>query len=156
MQAIGLTTRYTKTHTFHVSKTIHAPLRFVYDWCTDYRASDTKITGSKNKRRILLKTKHRVIYVSTYKMKGKTRSAVNVVTLNPPKSWHLDFVGDDDDEVGEYVLKGLGPRKTRLDMTFLERYKMRGAPTKEQDRKSTLEVWDKYASALERDYARRK
>ena len=52
---------YTKTHSFDVSKTIHAPLQFVYDWCTDYRKSDPQITGSKSKRKILMNTKRRVI-----------------------------------------------------------------------------------------------
>ncbi len=148
--------RYTKTHTFHVSKTIRAPLRFVYDWCTDYRESDPKITGSKVKRKILLKTWHRVIYTSAYMSSGKPRSAVNVVTLYPPKAWHLDFISDEDDEAGDYVLTKLGPRRTKLDMTFIEHYKIRKAPTKAQDVKHTHEVWDKYVAALERDYAHRK
>lgn len=138
----------------HVSKVINAPIRFVYDWCTDYRESDTKITGSKAKRRILLKTEHRVIYLSSYRSGGKPRNAVNVVTLYPPKAWHLDFTGDDDDEVGDYVLTRLGPQKTRLDMTFEEHYKTRRAPTKDQDLKHTNEVWDKYVKALENEYAR--
>lgn len=147
---------YTKTHSFHVSKTIKSPLRFVYDWCTDYRESDPRITGAKAKRKILLKTEHRVIYTSTYRSGGKPRSAVNVVTLYPPKAWHLDFVGDEDDEVGDYVLTKLGPRRTRLDMTFTEHYKTRKAPTKAQDVKHTHEIWDKYIAALEKDYVRRK
>ncbi len=146
---------YTKTHAFHVSKIIDAPFRFVYDWCTDYRESDPKITGSKAKRKILLKTEHRVIYTSAYRIGGKPRSAVNVVTLYPPKAWHLDFIGDEDDETGDYVLTTLGPRRTRLDMTFLEHYKIRNAPTRAQDAKHTHEVWDKYVAALERDYAHR-
>jgi hypothetical protein len=95
-----------------------------------------------------------VIYVSSYWSGGKSRSAVDVVTLYPPKAWHLDFIGDDDDEVGDYVLTGLGPRKTRLDMTFEEHYKTSRAPTKAQDLKHTNEVWDKYIAALENDYAR--
>jgi hypothetical protein len=144
---------YTRTHTLHVSQIINAPARFVYGWCTDYRETDTKITGSKAKRKILLKSEHRVIYTSTYKSSGKLRSAVNVVTLHPPKAWHLDFIGDDDDEVGDYVLTKLAPHRTRLDMTFTEHYKTRNAPTKAQDLKQTREVWDKYTAALEKDYA---
>jgi hypothetical protein len=148
--------RYTKTHALHVSKIIDAPLRFVYEWCTDYRESDPTITGSEARRKILLRTKHRVIYTSAYRSGGKPRSAVNVVTLYPPKAWHLDFIGDEDDETGDYTLTGLGPGRTKLIMTFVEHYKIRRAPTKEQDVKHTHEVWDKYVTALERDYARRK
>jgi hypothetical protein len=137
----------------HVSKVINAPLQFVYAWCTDFRESDTKISGSKAKRTMLLKAAGRVVYASTYKSDGKLRNAVNVVTLYPPRAWHLDFIGDDDDEVGDYVLTRLGPEKTRLDMTFEEHYKTRKAPTKAQDLKHTNQVWDKYATALEKDYA---
>ncbi len=145
---------YTRTHTFRVSKTIRAPFRFVYDWCTDYRENDPEITGSKAKRRILSKADRRVIYISAYMSGGKRRSAVNVVTLYPPKSWHLDFIGDEDDETGDYVLTKLGPRRTRLDMTFTEHYKIREAPTRAQDAKHTHEVWDKYVAALQEDCAR--
>ena len=144
---------YTTSHTVRVSKIINAPSRFVYEWCTDYRESDPKISGSKAKRRILLKTKHRVIYLSLYMSGGKPKSAVNVVTLYPQKAWHLDFIGDEDDEAGDYVLTKLGPRRTRLDMTFEEHYKTRKAPTRSQDVKQTNEVWDKYVSALEKEYA---
>jgi len=144
---------YTKSHALHVSKTIMAPLRFVYDWCTDYRESDPKITGSKSKRKILLKNKSRVVYVVNYRSRGKSRSAVDVVTLYPPKGWHLDFTGDEDDEIGDYVLTSLGPRKTRLDMKFKEHYKINRAPTQAQDVKAIHEVWDKYVAALERDYS---
>lgn len=147
---------YTKTHGFHISKTINAPIRFVYYWCTDYRESDPRITGSKSKRKILLKTDHRVIYTSTYPSGGKLRNAVNIVTLHPPKAWHLDFIGDEDDETGDYVLMKLGARKTRLDMRFIEHYKTRRAPTKAQDLKHTHEVWNKYLAALEKEYGRQK
>lgn len=146
--------KYTKTHTLHVSKIINAPIRFVYDWCTDFRESDTKITGSKAKRRILMKTEHRAIYLSSYRSEGKPKSAVNVVTLYPPKEWHLDFIGDEDDEVADYVLTKLGPNRTRLDMTFEEHYKTRRPPTKAEDLKHTILVWDKYVAALEKEYRR--
>jgi len=147
---------YKKKHSLHVSKIIHAPLEFVYGWCTDYRETDPQITGSKSKRVILMKTKHRVVYVTSYRNRGKTRSAVDVVTLFPPKAWHLDFVGDEDDETGNYVLTSLGPRKTRLDMRFTERYKVTSAPSKEQDIKQIHNVWDKYVAALEKDYSRKR
>ena len=144
---------YTRSHRYHISKTIHAPLRFVYDWCTDYRESDPRITGSKYKRKILMKTKHRVVYVSSYRNRSEMRSAVDVVTLHPPNAWHLDFIGDEDDETGDYALSSLGPRKTKLNMTFTAHYKIVNAPSKAQDAKQTREVWNKYAAALERDYA---
>ena len=77
-----------------------------------------------------------------------------MITLYPPKAWHLDFVGDEDDETGDYVLSSLGRNKTRLDMTFTERYKVGGSPSKAQDVAHIHEIWEKFAAALEKDYAR--
>jgi len=99
-----------------------------------------------------MRTKHRVIYTEAYHSRGKHRIAVDVVTLYPPKGWHLDFVGDEDDEVGDYVLSSLGPRKSRLDMTFTEHYKVAYAPDRAQYASQVSRVWDKYVEALDKDY----
>jgi hypothetical protein len=130
-------------------------LRFVYNWCTDFREDDNKITGSKNKRRILEKTRKRIVYVTTYFPKpSKAMMGVNLVTLHPPNSWHLDFIGQEDDEQGDYRLTRLGARRTRLDMRFSEKYRVRQATTQAEDKKHTEEMWDKYVAALEKDYSR--
>ena len=78
------------------------------------------------------------------------------MTLQPSNAWHLDLVGQENDEIGDYHLTNLGPRKTKLDITFKVKYKIAHAPTKEKDTKQTNEVWDNYVAALERDYARRR
>jgi hypothetical protein len=143
----------TTSHTYHISKMIKAPLKFVYNWCVDFREDDPEIWGSKTRRIILQKTKRRVIYVSTHRRGGKTTSAVRIVTLRPPNAWHLDLFGQENDEIGDYHLTSLDPRKTRLDITFKVKYKIANAPTKEKDTEQTNEVWDKYVTALERDFA---
>ena len=137
-----------------ISKTINAPIHYVYDWCTDFREDDPKITGSRSRRIILQKTKKRVIYVQLYKNEnGLPIVAVDLVTLKPFKSWHLDYFGEEDDETGEYHLVGLGREKTRLDMRFTEKWKIANPPSKKAQIESTLRIWDKYIDALERDYA---
>ena len=98
------------------------------------------------------KTKERVIYTIRYKSGGKMMNAVNIVTLKPPKAWYLDSRGEEDDEVGVYRLTSLGPRKTRLDMTFVEYWKTKNYPAKSQYLSDIHRIWDKYAAALERDY----
>ena len=142
--------------TYHLTKVLNAPLQFAYEWCTDFREDDPKIIGSKNRRRILEKTKERVIYTIRYKSGGKTWNAVNIVTLHPPAAWHLDSRGDEDDEVGEYRLSKLGPRKTKLEMTFVERWKVRDYQPRAEYLKHIHNIWDKYAAALQRDYRRRR
>ncbi len=70
---------------FTVSKNINAPLKFVYEWCTDFAEDDPKITGSKSQRIILEKTKNRAVYVVNYKgADGERKFNVNIVSLNPP------------------------------------------------------------------------
>jgi hypothetical protein len=101
-----------------------------------------------------MKTKHRVVWVASYRSSGKIRNAVDVVTLHPPKAWHLDFIGDELDQTGDYTLTSFGARKTRLDMTFKVHYKIRNVPSKAEDVKDLHEVWDKYVAALEKDYGR--
>ncbi len=142
-----------ETHIYAVMKVINAPLRFVYDWCTDYREDDNQITGSKTQRKILQKTKRRAIYVSTYERDGKTKIGVNIVKLMPPKAWYLEYVGEEEDETGWYKLTRLGPHKTRLQMKFTEKYKINNTPTKEEDRNHTDQLWDKYVARLETEYS---
>ena len=139
---------------FRVSKIINAPLRPVYNWCTDFSEDDPQLTGSKSQRKILEKTKKRAIYVQIYEgADGKQKVGVNIVALKPPTSWHLDFFGEEDDETGEYRLRSLGKNKTKLDMLFKERWKnIAKIPSIEEQVKSTNEVWDKYVVALEKDY----
>ena len=141
-----------------VSRVFNAPLRYVYEWCTDYRETDPKITGSTRQRIILEKTKKRAIYVQLYDgADGKRKVCLDIVTLKPPNSWHLDFFGEEDDETGEYRLTSLGKEKTRLDMTFREKWKkIARIPTIEEQVRSSNKVWEKYAVALEQDYRSRK
>ncbi|MDG6996899.1 MAG: hypothetical protein JRN52_13345 [Nitrososphaerota archaeon] len=138
---------------FRISKTINAPIRYVYSWCADFREADPKITGSKSKRVILEKTKKRVIYVQLFQREDGQEVAVDIVKLNPFKSWHLDYFGEEDDETGDYVLTSLGKNKTRLDMTFKEKWKeIAKIPSKKELVDHTSRVWDKYVAALEKDF----
>jgi hypothetical protein len=145
--------QYTARHTYNVTKTISAPLKFVYDWCTDYKEDDNQIIGSKTQFKILQKTNHRVIYLRTYERNGKSMIGVKMVTLRPPKAWHLDQVGEDEDVIGIYKLTRMRLEVTRLDMTFTEKYKISDAPTKKEDANATAQMWDKYVAALEKDYS---
>jgi hypothetical protein len=150
-----LMVRYSKRHTYRVMKTINAPLKFVYNWCTDYREDDNELTGSKAQFKILQKTSRRVIYLRTLERDGKTLTAVKMVTLQPPKAWYLDQVGEDEDAIGIYKLTRAGAERTKLNMKFTEKYKVSDVPTKEQDRRQTDQMWDKYVAALEKDYGSR-
>jgi len=140
--------------TYRVSKTFNAPLGFVYRWCTDYREDDLKMIGSSNRRKIIERSKSRVVWRVIGKNGGKGYEGVRVVWLKPPNSWHLDTCGDKR-EVGEYGLTRLGKTRTRLDMKFEVTYddlsKVESRKSWEADARSE---WDTYGKHLEGDYQR--
>jgi hypothetical protein len=140
--------------TTRVSKVINAPLRYTYEWCTDFREDDSKLTGSTSKRRIVEKTKKRAVYVMVYQgADGKEKMAVSYVMLKPPSAWSLEQFGEEDYETGEYRLKSLGKGKTRLEMVFKETWKdIAKIPTIEEQTDGTNKAWDQFIAALESDY----
>ena len=140
--------------TIRVSKTMNAPLRYVYAWCTDFHKDDPKITGSKSQRRMVEKTKKRSVYVQVYQgADGEEKLAVNYVILKPPNAWDLEQFGEEDYETGTYRLKSLGKNKTRLDMVFKETWKnIAKIPSIEEQVDGTSKSWDKWVGALESDY----
>jgi hypothetical protein len=145
-----------KSQTYRISKVIEAPLSFVYNWCTDYREDDGKLTGSRRKTKILEKTKSRTIYTSSRKENGKLIGRVSVVSLMPPNAWHLDTAGDPLEQyTGDYKLTKLGSKKTRLDMVFDTKYGP-GArvPTKDWWKDDSNKDWDKLILALMKDYSK--
>jgi hypothetical protein len=139
---------------YRASKIFNAPIKYVYEWTTDYTEGDNQIWGGKHRRVILLKSRTKTVYAS-YKdgTDGKPKLAVRVVTLNPSNySWHLDYYAEEDTETGEYKLTPLAKEKTRLDMVFHNKWKIGKGPSTENFEKETNLVWEKFADALEKDY----
>lgn len=138
--------------TVKVSRKIMAPLSFAYAWCTDFREDDPQISGQKRRILMLEKTKGRFIMSATSKSHGRTVTAARIVSLNPPNSWHLDWIGDEHDETGDYRLTRLSGSATRLRMTFKVRNKTPRTSGKAAFVKEINAMWDKYVQALEGDY----
>jgi hypothetical protein len=142
-----------KLQVVRVTKTVNAPARFVFNWCTDFRDDDPTLTGSKGQRKILEKTKKRAVYASVYPgADGKEKIGVNIVTFKAPTSWHLEYFGEEDNEIGDYKIVSLGKTKTKLNMVFKETWKVDPVPSIEEQIESTGKVWDKYVQALESEY----
>ena len=141
--------------TIRMSKVIAAPLPFVYRWCTDFRDDDYKIVGFPNypRKKILWKTREHRIYVTRY-TKRRGKHAAGFVTLKPPRAWHLDFVGEVEDEIADYKLTKVGPKQTRLDIVWKEVWKTRYPPSVKEEIRYIHRNWDKYVAALEKDYAK--
>jgi class 3 adenylate cyclase len=128
------------------SKTINAPRRFVFGWCTDFSEDDPKLTGSNFERRILAKTKAKCVFIDLFHGQGGRQNvAVNVVVLKPPNKWHLDLYGDPHNSSLDFKLTELARNRTRLDMTFRE-------SRLDSEAVGFDELWSRYASEIEKDY----
>jgi hypothetical protein len=144
------------TTTIRVSKVVHAPLRYVYEWCTDYRADDYQLRrkgAPKPRFRVLQVSRRRVIRVRL----GPKRSvdpeiAVDVVRLDPPSDWHTDQIDETDRMAIDYHLVRLGPKTTRLQMFITERWVTRDFPTPKELRQRVSATWDRFSIAIEERY----
>lgn len=149
------------TSTVRVSVLIHAPWRYVFDWCTDYRSDDTRLSvrRPRPRYRVIRISPRRVVRIRVYRGSGLGRAtfdhnrlAVDVVRLNPPRSWHLDQLDDTDQQALDYRVSAVGPARTRLQLLSTERWFTPEFPTHEAHRAQVAKTWDGIVAALESDY----
>ena len=91
------------TTTVRLSLLIHAPSRYVYDWCTDYRSDDGRFSNGRASYRVIRISPRRVVRIRVSRGSGRNpRIAVELVGLNPPHSWHLDQIDETDQQSLDY------------------------------------------------------
>lgn len=144
-----------RRQTLRFRKLIHAPLRFVYRWCTDFREDDDAITNSiyHYSARIVLRERSRLVRIIMVPGPDRNRNTdVEIITLVPPDRWRLRKLSVSDDETGSYRLTRKGSTLTRLDMRFHRTWKTGRAPATARYRALFERVWDRYVSAIEKEY----
>ena len=149
------------TTTVRVSLVIHAPSRYVYDWCTDYRGDDARLSSRRPRPsyRVIRISPRRVVRIRVYRGSGRDLAmfdhnhfAVDVVRLNPPHSWHLDQIDETDRQALDYRVSAVGRARTRLQLLSTERWVTPEFPTREALRAQIAKTWAGLAAALEADY----
>jgi hypothetical protein len=85
-------------------------------------------------------------------IEGRPATAARIISLHPPDRWHLDMIGDESNETGDYKLTPLGDHKTRLTATFRVSPKTSSGQSAPRFVKVVNALWDKYVLALEMDY----
>jgi hypothetical protein len=139
------------THHALITKTIEAPIKYVHEWCTDYRSDDGKFS----------KTRHEVIHVGSDRVVriieritpiDSPRVAVELVRLIPPDAWHKDQIGVRDLDSMDYKLARLSSGRTRLTVSITERWMTRKHPTRSRWVRNASKYWDSLVAALEEDY----
>jgi hypothetical protein len=141
------------TTTVRVSLVIHAPSRYVYDWCTDYRSDDGRFSNGRASYRVIRISPRRVVRIRVSRGSARDpRIAVELVGLNPPHSWHLDQIDETDQQSLDYRVSAVGRARTRLQLLVTERWVTPEFPTREELRAQVAKTWARFAAALEADY----
>lgn len=141
------------THVGRLSKIIHAPIRYVYDWCTDFRSNDAKLEGSRSRHRVVRVSPQRLVRVKVSSSGAKNPAMnVEVVRLRPPNAWHKDTIGEEDLDAMDYQLTALSPNKTRISLVIVERWMVPKFPKKADWLRSSNEYWDELVQTIEERY----
>jgi hypothetical protein len=143
------------TTTVRLSLLIHAPSRYVYQWCTDYRSDDGRFSSRRPRPsfRVIRISPRRVIRIRV--SRGATRDpaiAVDLVQLHPPRSWHLDQIDEADRQSLDYRVSAAGRGRTRLQLLVTERWVTPEFPTRDALRAKVKRTWVRLAAAIEADY----
>lgn len=141
------------THVVRMSKAMAVPLRYAYEWCTDYRADDGKLSRSGPRFQVFQLSKDRVVRIRSSPEKATPfRVAVELIRLRPPNAWHLDQIDEDDLNSVDYKLTRLGPSKTRIALSLVERWMVPNFPSKSEWVRGTGLYWDGLVAAVEERY----
>jgi hypothetical protein len=147
--------RFYGTTVVRVSLVIQAPSRYVYEWCTDYRSDDGRLSSAR------IRPSFRVIRISPRRVvrirvsRGSSRDpalTVERIRLNPPRSWHQDQLDETDQQSVDYRVSPVGRAKTRLQLLSTERWLTPDFPTREALRAQIAGTWARLAAAIEADY----
>ena len=143
------------SHHAQVTKTIRAPIKYVYAWCTDFRSGDRKFSRSKTRHKVIHVGSNlvvRIIEKITTPIESPKVAVVELVRLLPPDAWHKDQIGVTDLDAVDYKLKRLSSGRTRLTLFLTERWMTRKHPTRSQWVRNAHNTWDRLVAALEEDY----
>lgn len=141
------------THVGRVSKVVDAPLRYVFEWLTDYRSTDGKFSRSRPRFRVVRLSKDRIVRIRYSRPgTGPLAVAIELVRLRPPNAWHVDQIDEADLDSVDYKLTRLGPKKTRISLVLVERWMVPKFPAKSEWVKSTGVFWGRLVDAIEEQY----
>lgn len=141
---------------YHLRMEWDVPLRFAFRWCTDYRSDDAKRSKETYQRRLVMRSRSRVIYEDVWPLSRGWGWRRSDVTLAPPDRWHADSLGSIRDGSIDYRLTELPGGRTQFDLY------MRRRPTPIHPEQPTLAewredvhgMWTNFAREMVRDYRR--
>jgi hypothetical protein len=139
-----------------VRQRFHAPLEYVFDWCTDFSTEDPALEKEAYERRVLTREPRHVVYEDLYPSPEGWMWSRQEVTLRPPDRWHMESVGNRRKVIADYALRSVAPGVVELELRYRRRpsllkfTKLPKLPTERGARAG----WGNFARALERDFRR--
>ncbi|MCI4326623.1 MAG: hypothetical protein L3K16_03180 [Thermoplasmata archaeon] len=143
------------TTTVRVSLVIQAPSRYVYDWCTDYRSDDGRLSNARPRPRfrVIRISPRRLVRIRVSRGSGRDPAfTVEAIRLNPPHAWHQDQIDETDHQSVDYRVSSAGRARTRFQLLSTERWVTPEFPTPEALRAQIGRTWTRFAAAIEADY----
>jgi hypothetical protein len=139
---------------FHASAEFRAPLRFVFDWCTDYTPEDGPIGREPYLRKVIHRGPRLVILEDLEETERGWDWARLWVKLQPPRRWRCETIGSYHDFTINYELSPLPNGRTRLDLSWKLRSTRleKNRPERHSMERSANRAWRYRRLALERDY----
>lgn len=131
-----------------------APVRFVFDWCTDYTPEDPVLEKDNYTRRILSRTSRKVVYEDLSDSPDGWMWSRQQVSLHPPNRWHAEAMGNHRTWSIDYELVERARGVTEMLFRGERRATFPGEknPPKARLEGELRQSWKNFAKALERDY----
>lgn len=136
-----------------VTVTFDVPLKYAFEWCTDYTPQDAALEGESYERKILDRKPRRVVFEDLEEGESGWVWSRDIVTLRPPNRWHAEGFGSHRTMTADYVLTELPDGRTKFELRWWRTPTALGKriPRAQREKESTA-AWEKFARAMEKDY----
>jgi len=140
------------TQRIQVVKLVHAPVDYVYAWCTDYRGDDWRVArpGTRPRFRVVSLSARRVVRIRLTNH-GRTEPdiAVDLIRLEPPHRWHTDQIDEEELETVDYQVTRVGHATTRLEVRVTDRWVTPKFLSRAETARRVSGAWDRYVGMIE-------
>jgi len=137
-----------------VHATFRAPKAFVLRWCTDYSPKDAGLEGAKFRRRIVKRSRQKVVYEDLDNTSSGWMWSRWNITIQPPDRWHAEAVGNYRSWNIDYHLSSLPGDCTKLTLRGRRTPLLLGVknPPRAELEAELTRTWKMFSRALEHDF----
>jgi len=141
---------------YQIRQVFQVPMRFAYQWCTDYTPEDGELAGDGHRRRILSRSGRRIVYETLYDYPEGWFWSRQTVTLHPPNRWTATADGNYRTWDLVYTLKPVGKERTEFTLRGVRKPAGLGKknPSQRAMNAELNEMWTNFGKAMRADYLR--